>query len=73
MGMRRVLDDLEPHFRPGGKYQKWFAVFEAIDTILYTPSKATLSGPHVRDGIDLKRIMITVWIAAFFSHVLRHL
>lgn len=66
MGLRRVLDDLEPHFKPGGKYQKWFAVFEAIDTIFYTPSKVTLSGPHVRDGIDLKRIMITVWIAAFF-------
>lgn len=66
MGLRRVLDDLEPHFKPGGRYQKWFAVYEAVDTIFYTPSKVTLAEPHVRDGIDLKRIMITVWIAAFF-------
>lgn len=66
MGLRRVLDDLEPHFKPGGRFQKWFALFEMVDTILYTPSKVTVAEPHVRDGIDLKRIMITVWIAAFF-------
>lgn len=66
MGLRRVLDDIEPHFQPGGRFQKWFALYEAVDTIFYTPSKVTLAEPHVRDGIDLKRIMITVWIAAFF-------
>lgn len=66
MGLRRVLDDLEPHFKQGGKYQKWFVLYEMVDTILYTPSKVTVAEPHVRDGIDLKRVMITVWIAAFF-------
>ena len=66
MGLRRVLDDIEPHFKPGGRYQKWFALYEAVDTIFYTPSKVTVAEPHVRDGIDLKRVMITVWIAAFF-------
>lgn len=66
MGLRRVLDDLEPHFKPGGKYETWYALFEAVDTIFYTPSKVTVAEPHVRDGIDLKRVMITVWLAAFF-------
>lgn len=66
MGLRRVLDDLEPHFKPGGKYETWYALFEAVDTIFYSPSKVTIAEPHVRDGIDLKRVMITVWIAAFF-------
>lgn len=66
MGLRRVLDDLEPHFKPGGKYETWYALFEAVDTIFYSPSKVTVAEPHVRDGIDLKRVMITVWIAAFF-------
>jgi len=66
MGLRRVLDDIEPHFKPGGKYQRWFALYEAVDTIFYTHSKVTVAEQHVRDGIDLKRIMITVWIAAFF-------
>lgn len=66
MGLRRVLDDLEPHFHKGGKYEKFYALYEAVDTIFYSPSKVTVADPHVRDGIDLKRVMITVWLAAFF-------
>jgi Na+-transporting NADH:ubiquinone oxidoreductase subunit B len=65
MGLRRVLDDVAPHFEKGGRYEKFFPLFEAVDTIFYAPSKVTVSEPHVRDGIDLKRIMITVWLAAF--------
>ncbi|MFT4862554.1 MAG: Na+-transporting NADH:ubiquinone oxidoreductase subunit B [Pseudohongiellaceae bacterium] len=66
MGLRRVLDDIEPHFKPGGKLASWYVLYEAVDTIFYTPSKVTVAEPHVRDGIDLKRVMITVWLAAFF-------
>ncbi|MCB1671732.1 MAG: NADH:ubiquinone reductase (Na(+)-transporting) subunit B [Gammaproteobacteria bacterium] len=65
MGLRRILDDVAPHFDRGGRYEKLFPLFEAVDTIFYSPSKVTVSEPHVRDGIDLKRIMITVWFAAF--------
>tara|TARA_R100000900_G_scaffold13099_1_gene11332 strand:- start:127312 stop:128502 length:1191 start_codon:yes stop_codon:yes gene_type:complete len=63
--LRSVLDKLEPHFHEGGKYQKWYALYEAVDTIFYSPSSVTRSTAHVRDGVDLKRIMITVWLAAF--------
>ena len=66
MGLRRVLDDIEPHFKKGGKYESFYALYEAVDTIFYSPSKVTVAEPHVRDGIDLKRVMITVWLAAFF-------
>jgi Na+-transporting NADH:ubiquinone oxidoreductase subunit B len=65
MGLRRILDDIAPHFEKGGRYEKWFALYEAVDTIFYSPSKVTVSPAHVRDGVDLKRIMITVWLAAF--------
>ncbi len=65
MGLRRILDDMAPHFEKGGRYQKWYALYEAVDTIFYSPSKVTVAGAHVRDGVDLKRIMITVWLAAF--------
>lgn len=65
MGLRKFLDDIEPHFHKGGKYEKWFALYEAVDTIFYSPSTVTKTGSHVRDGVDLKRIMITVWLAAF--------
>src|SRR5690606_11912317 len=65
MGLRKLLDDLEPQFTKGGKYEKLFPLYEAVDTFLYSPSKVTISGTHVRDGVDLKRIMITVWLATF--------
>lgn len=65
MGLRRVLDDMEPHFTKGGKYETFYALYEAVDTIFYSPSRVTMAEPHVRDGIDLKRVMITVWFAAW--------
>ena len=63
--LRKVLDDMEPHFHKGGKYENWFALYEAVDTIFYSPSSTTKTTAHVRDGVDLKRIMITVWFCAF--------
>lgn len=65
MGLRKVLDNMEPHFHKGGKYESWYALYEAIDTIFYRPDSVTKTTAHVRDGIDLKRIMITVWLCTF--------
>jgi Na+-transporting NADH:ubiquinone oxidoreductase subunit B len=63
--LRKLLDGMEPHFHKGGKYEKWYALYEAVDTIFYSPPDVTKNAAHVRDGIDLKRVMITVWLAAF--------
>ncbi len=65
MGLRAFLDKIEHNFEKGGKYEKWYALYEAADTIFYRPSSVTKTTAHVRDGIDLKRIMITVWLCAF--------
>ncbi|GHA51693.1 NADH:ubiquinone reductase (Na(+)-transporting) subunit B [Photobacterium aphoticum] len=65
MSLKSALEKLEPAFEPGGKYQKWHALYEAIATLLYTPGQVTKSHTHVRDSIDLKRIMIMVWLAVF--------
>ncbi|WP_439107078.1 NADH:ubiquinone reductase (Na(+)-transporting) subunit B [Congregibacter sp.] len=65
MALRKWLDGVEHHFQDGGRYQNFYPLFEAVDTIFYKPSSVTRSTAHVRDGIDLKRIMITVWLAAF--------
>lgn len=65
MALRKLLDRVEPHFHKGGKYEKYYALYEAVDTIFYSPASVTRAAPHVRDGIDLKRVMITVWLAAF--------
>ncbi|MBL4762680.1 MAG: RnfABCDGE type electron transport complex subunit D, partial [Gammaproteobacteria bacterium] len=63
--LRRFLDKLEPSFQKGGRYHQWFAVFEMVDTFLYSPADNTRGSPHVRDGIDLKRLMTYVVIATF--------
>jgi Na+-transporting NADH:ubiquinone oxidoreductase subunit B len=63
--LRKALDDMEPHFHKGGKYESWFALYEVFDTLFYSPKDVTKTTAHVRDGLDLKRIMITVWFCAF--------
>ncbi|NLD14091.1 MAG: NADH:ubiquinone reductase (Na(+)-transporting) subunit B [Gammaproteobacteria bacterium] len=65
MGIRTLLDKIEHNFEKGGKYEKWYALYEAVDTFLYKPADVTKTTSHVRDGIDLKRMMITVWLCAF--------
>lgn len=67
--VRRFLDSLEPHFINNGKLKNFYPMYEMIDTFLYTPASNTVSGPHVRDAIDLKRSMVIVVLAllpAFF-------
>ena len=61
--LRDLLDQAEPHFKTGGKLEKLYPVFEMMDTFLYTPAAVTRGAAHVRDGIDLKRIMVTVVVA----------
>ena len=63
--IRRLFDKMEPHFERGGRFEKYFPLYEVFDTFLFSPSSVTHSSAHVRDGIDLKRIMITVWLAVF--------
>jgi Na+-transporting NADH:ubiquinone oxidoreductase subunit B len=65
MSLRTMLDGLEHHFAKGGRLAWAYPAFEAIDTALYTPSTVTGGPSHVRDALNLKRIMMTVWLAAF--------
>ncbi len=41
----------------------WTATKDAFATFLHVPGTVTRTGSHVRDGVDLKRIMIIVVIA----------
>ena len=65
MGLKAFIEKIEPDFEPGGKYEKFYALYEAAATIFYTPGKVNKANTHVRDSIDLKRIMIMVWMATF--------
>ena len=64
--LREFLDKIEPDFEKGGKYESWYAIYEAVDTIFYTPGKVTAGASHVRDALEVKRVMTTVWLCAFF-------
>ncbi len=63
--LRNYLDGIEHEFHKGGRYEKWYSLYEAVDTFIWSPSIVTRGSAHVRDGIDLKRIMITVWVCTF--------
>ncbi|QSX29141.1 NADH:ubiquinone reductase (Na(+)-transporting) subunit B [Shewanella cyperi] len=65
MSLKDFFERIEPQFEKGGKYEKWYALFEAAYTIFYTPGKVNKGRTHVRDNLDLKRMMITVWACAF--------
>jgi len=62
--LRRMLDRAEPLFVKGGRLQRFHAIFEMVDTLLFSPPDVTRGSPHVRDAIDLKRVMFVVVFAA---------
>ena len=55
--LRNLLDKLEPEFRKGGSLDRYQAIYEMLDTLLYSPSDVSRRAPHVRDAINLKRVM----------------
>jgi len=61
--IRKQLDNIKPHFEKGGKYEKFAPAFGGIETFLFVPNHTTKKGAHIRDGIDLKRVMMVVVIA----------
>tara|TARA_Y100000589_G_scaffold149394_1_gene142617 strand:- start:3932 stop:5242 length:1311 start_codon:yes stop_codon:yes gene_type:complete len=61
--LEKIVDKLEPNFEKGGKYEKWFPLFDGFATFLFTPKHTTKKGVHIRDAVDLKRTMNTVIIA----------
>lgn len=65
MGLKNYLERIEPDFVKGGKHEKWYPFYEAVATILYTPGFTTKGTTHVRDQVNLKRIMILVWMMTF--------
>ena len=61
--LRNQLDKIKPNFEKGGKYEKYGPAFSGFETFLFVPNHTTKTGAHIRDGVDLKRVMITVVLA----------
>ncbi len=63
MGLRSFFDRIEPNFTKGGKYEKFFPIYEMVESFIYTPKTVTSVAPHARSYVDMKRIMTYVVIA----------
>ncbi len=62
--LQNILDKFEPQFKKGGKFERFFYVWEAQRTFLFTPKTTTpVKGTQIKDAIDLKRMMFTVVVA----------
>ena len=63
MNIRGIVDKMKTPFEKGQKLEKLYPAFNAFETFLFVPNHTSKTGAHIRDAIDLKRVMITVIIA----------
>jgi Na+-transporting NADH:ubiquinone oxidoreductase subunit B len=62
--LREALDKAKHNFEKGGKWERYYYVFEAFDTFAFQPNTTTPpKGAQIRDAIDMKRLMMTVIIS----------
>ena len=61
--MRGHLDRIRPYFEKNGRFEQYTAIYNMADTFFYTPSTVTRNPPHVRDAVDLKRVMALIIVA----------
>ena len=62
--IKHQIEKIKPHFEKGGKWEKHYYSFEALETFLFVPSTTNgIKGAQIRDAIDLKRLMMTVIIS----------
>lgn len=62
--IKHQIEKIKPHFEKGGKWEKHYYSFEALETFLFAPATTNgVKGSQIRDAIDLKRLMMTVIIA----------
>jgi Na+-transporting NADH:ubiquinone oxidoreductase subunit B len=61
--LSKIMEEAGHHFEKGGRFARWYPLYEAIDSILFGSNQTTKIAPHVRDSLDLKRVMTTVLIS----------
>ncbi len=61
--VRGQHDMMDPLFHKGGRLERLYPLWEAHDTFVFTPGETTKGSIHVRDAIDLKRMMSIVVVA----------
>ncbi len=61
---RGIFDKYGKHFEEGGRLKAFYHFFEAMESFFLSSGKVTQSSTHIRDSLDLKRLMMTVVVAA---------
>ncbi len=63
MNVRNIVDKIKPTFEKGGKLGFLHSTFDAFETFMFVPNTVTKKGSHLRDCVDIKRVMIIMVIA----------
>lgn len=61
--LKKIIDKVRPEFTGEGRFTFFFPLFEMVDTFLFNTDEQTKEGPHIRDSVDIKRVMIVVVFA----------
>lgn len=64
-GLRKYIDKIKPKFSKGGRFSALHSTFDAFESFLFVPDTVTARGSHIRDCVDLKRVMSIVMVAVF--------
>jgi Na+-transporting NADH:ubiquinone oxidoreductase subunit B len=63
--LRNLFDKVKPSFQGSGKFAKYFPLFDVFENLFYSSDRKTSGLTHIRDGSDIQRIMVIVWLATF--------
>ena len=63
--LRTYIENIKPNFVGEGKHAKWFPLFDAFENFVFSTKTKTTNPVHVRDAVDIQKIMVTVWLATF--------
>ncbi|MGB3212181.1 MAG: NADH:ubiquinone reductase (Na(+)-transporting) subunit B [Desulforhopalus sp.] len=61
--LSKIMEEAGRYFEKGSRFERWYPLYEAFDSFLFGSNQTTKMAPHIRDSIDLKRIMTTMLIA----------
>jgi Na+-transporting NADH:ubiquinone oxidoreductase subunit B len=61
--VENLLGKVKPIFDKGGKLEKLYPMYDALETFAFVPDHTTHKGAHIRDSIDMKRTMFLVIVA----------
>ena len=61
--LKNIVEKVKPTFCEGGKLSWLHSTFDAFETFMFVPDTVSRKGSHVRDCVDLKRLLIIVVLA----------